>query len=222
MTARRWITEDLGISLHAATGIDVADTMRLQVKIGESTLTALVDTGSTHTFIRDSVAAQLGLALSPRPGLLVKVANGDCIACPGVCSNTSLSIGDDRFMVDCYSLPLGAFDIVLGVSWLRTLGPILWDFSHLTMSLWINGRTVNWTGVGASPPVCSAISVRRDLLEALLVTFEDIFADPCRLPPARRHDHNIHLLPGTAPITVQLYRYPQLLKDEVERQCDEM
>jgi hypothetical protein len=32
----------------------------------------------------------------------------------------------------------------------------------------------------------------------------------------------IHLLPGTAPVAVRPYRYPQLLKDEVERQCQDM
>ena len=35
-------------------------------------------------------------------------------------------------------------------------------------------------------------------------------------------DHRIHLLPGTAPVAVRLYRYPQLQKDELERQCATM
>lgn len=35
-------------------------------------------------------------------------------------------------------------------------------------------------------------------------------------------DHHIHLLPGTTPVIVRPYRYPQLLKDEIEHQCEEM
>jgi hypothetical protein len=35
-------------------------------------------------------------------------------------------------------------------------------------------------------------------------------------------DHCIHLLLGTDPIVVQPYRYPQLLKDEIEHQCSAM
>uniref|UniRef100_A0A0A9C2E5 Uncharacterized protein n=1 Tax=Arundo donax TaxID=35708 RepID=A0A0A9C2E5_ARUDO len=49
-----------------------------------------------------------------------------------------------------------------------------------------------------------------------------MFEEPCGLPPPRRQDHRIHLLPGTAPVAVRPYRYPQLLKDEIEHQCDKM
>jgi hypothetical protein len=59
-------------------------------------------------------------------------------------------------------------------------------------------------------------------MTALLQTYVDIFATPNGLPPHRRHDHRIHLLPGKAPVAVRPYRYPQLLKDEVERQCADM
>jgi hypothetical protein len=69
--------EELGISLHALTGIDVANTMKLRVKINGTELLALVDTGSSHTFIRDSVAHQLGRQMTARSGLSVRVANGD-------------------------------------------------------------------------------------------------------------------------------------------------
>ena len=56
----------------------------------------------------------------------------------------------------------------------------------------------------------------------LLAEFAVVFDAPKQLPPARRLDHRIHLLPATAPIAVRPYRYPQLLKDEIERQCEEM
>jgi hypothetical protein len=59
-------------------------------------------------------------------------------------------------------------------------------------------------------------------MTSLLQAYADIFAIPRGLPPQRRHDHRIHLLPGTAPVAVRPYRYPQLLKDEVERQCADM
>lgn len=40
--------------------------------------------------------------------------------------------------------------------------------------------------------------------------------------PAGPYDHRIHLLPGTAPVAVRPYLYPQLQKDELERQCSVM
>jgi hypothetical protein len=56
----------------------------------------------------------------------------------------------------------------------------------------------------------------------LLDSFFDIFAEPRGLPPPRRHDHRIRLLSSTTPVVVRPYHYPQLLKDEIERQCDEI
>jgi hypothetical protein len=56
----------------------------------------------------------------------------------------------------------------------------------------------------------------------LLAEFEDLFAAPRGLPSARAMDHRIHLLPDTPPVAVRPYRYPQLLKDEIERRCDDM
>ena len=62
----------------------------------------------------------------------------------------------------------------------------------------------------------------RDCMEELLSSFSDLFQDPQGLPPSRRQDHHIRLLAGTEPVAVRPYRYPQLLKDEIERQCDQM
>jgi hypothetical protein len=59
-------------------------------------------------------------------------------------------------------------------------------------------------------------------MSSLLHAYTNIFATPSGLPSQRRHDHRIHVLPGTAPVAVRLYRYAQLLKDEVERQCGDM
>jgi hypothetical protein len=108
------------------------------------------------------------------------------------------------------------------VHWLRSLGTILWDFAHLSMSFWWHGRMVRWMGMSSTSPQCALLSTSRELLQALLDAYTDIFAMPQGLPPLRRHDHHIRLLPGMTPVAVRPYRYPQLLKDELERQCDEM
>jgi len=49
-----------------------------------------------------------------------------------------------------------------------------------------------------------------------------VFDEPRGLPPVQPYDHRIHLLPGTAPVIVRCYRYPDLQKDELERQCAAM
>ena len=106
---------DLEISLHALTGLKAAESMLLQVTVGGAQLRALVDTGSTHTFIHSALAQRLGLTVTPRAGLNVMVANGDRVRSPGVCLATSVTISGEAFSIDCFALDLGGFDLVLGV-----------------------------------------------------------------------------------------------------------
>lgn len=62
-------TEALGISLHALAGIDMEETLKLRVVINGVPLVVLVDSGSTHTFIRDSIVSHLGLQVTPTTGI---------------------------------------------------------------------------------------------------------------------------------------------------------
>lgn len=64
------VAEDMGISLHAFTSIDDGQAMKLQVTINNTTVVALVDLGSTHTFIRNDLAQQLGLHIQPWAGFI--------------------------------------------------------------------------------------------------------------------------------------------------------
>lgn len=78
------------------------------------------------------------------------MANGDHVACRGLAHNIALRIGEEHFTVDCYSIPLDCYDMVLEVTWLRTLGPILWDFEDLCMAFNHHGRRVLWKGIGST------------------------------------------------------------------------
>ena len=55
------------------------------------------------------------------------------------------------------------------------------------------------------------------LIEKLLVEFASVFDTPTGLPPSRRHEHQILLKDGTAPIYQRPYRYPHFQKTEIEK-----
>nr|GLL22190.1 uncharacterized protein LOC109155092 [Ipomoea trifida] len=103
------------------------------VLIEGTPLLALVDTGSTHNFINTSTALGLALPTAPRPGVKVVVANGDSLSSTCLCEQVLVSKGSDSFLVNLFQIPLVGFDLVLGIQWLSTLGPIWWDFNSLTM-----------------------------------------------------------------------------------------
>jgi hypothetical protein len=145
------------------------------------------------------------------------------VATTGICRAAHVFIDTKEFVIDLFVIPLDGYDAVLGVHWLRTLGPILWDFAQARMTCWRDDHRVVWQGsVGRTiTPVAHSLEAT-DILSLLLEEFSDIFATPTRLPPTCRFNHRIHLLPGKTPIAVRPYRYPQLVKDKLERQCHDM
>jgi hypothetical protein len=57
------------------------------------------------------------------------------VACTGLCPDVPVQIGGEHFRIDFYVISLGGYEVVLGCQWLRTLGPILWDFDRLPMGV---------------------------------------------------------------------------------------
>lgn len=214
------------ISLHAITGVRAQgyQTMKVYVSIGDAIAVALLDSGSSHNFIDIHMAHRAGLTLRGGAGLSVAVANGDRVLSPGKATAQTVYIGGEEFAIDLYTLPLGDYDMVLGIQWLGSLGPILWDFSKHTMRFSRQGRHVLWHGTDATTGVSTATltGAGGDLMEVLLEEFASLFEEPRGLPPCRHLSHRIRLQSGAGPVAVRPYRYAHLQKDELERQCDEM
>jgi hypothetical protein len=61
----------------------------------------------------------VGIVLARLGRLCVTVANGDKLLSPGCCRNMEIAVHGEPFRIDSYSLPLGSYDMVLGVQWLR-------------------------------------------------------------------------------------------------------
>jgi hypothetical protein len=213
------------VSLHALADIHHERTMLLSVMIHGERLVALLDTSSTHNFLPAATMHRLALQPTGGDNLHVTVANGDRLRCHGLAQHMPLTINDEHFTITCAGIELGCFDFILGVDFLWTLGPILWDFDTLTMTFSRQGRRVWWEGLGGTAPIPQLQLATGDdeaehpLLTQLLLQHDDLFAEPQGLPPVQEYDHCIHLPPGTDLVAVRPYRYPQLQKDELERQC---
>jgi hypothetical protein len=91
-------------------------------------VTALIDSDSTHNFLDVKIVTLLGLQPMVHKGVEVHVANIQMVPSLGRCQQLSLKLQEFSFHTDLFILPLAGCDEVLGVQWLRTLGPILWNF----------------------------------------------------------------------------------------------
>ena len=70
--------------------------------------------------------------------LRVTVGNGGELQCNQVCTNIFVKIQKHEFQVDFHVLPIRGADVVLGVQWLKALGPVLTDYTALTMKFIYN------------------------------------------------------------------------------------
>jgi hypothetical protein len=104
-----------------------------------------------------------------------------------------MSIEGEAFIIDCYGLSLGAYDMVLGVQWLESLGSIMWDSGTRTMAFIRNGYRVIWQTADAPlPPAPDVLmSAKADLMGDLLDTFIAMFTEPTGLPPPWDRCHEI-------------------------------
>ena len=176
-------TETPVFSLHALAGVPVGNPILLQVSLGAATLVALVDTGSSHSFIGESAAQRTGLAIQPRPRLTATVANGEKVSCPGVIRQAPITIEGMTFDVNLYVMPLAGYDMVLGTQWMAALGQIAWDVATHTLSFEHAECPICWTGVASTTPLSAhAVTTNGSLLEHLLDSFEDVFVESSGLP----------------------------------------
>jgi hypothetical protein len=80
------------------------------------------------------------------------ISNGGSMKCGGHCENVHLQIGQYHMKYHMFSIDMGGCDIVLGVEWLRTLGPILMDFKELTMQFNQEGQQYKFQGITIGSP----------------------------------------------------------------------
>ncbi|XP_076904819.1 uncharacterized protein LOC143560396 [Bidens hawaiensis] len=193
ITQRTDPPEFLSLSNAAFFGLISPRTLRLTGKIHGHQVTVLVDSGSTHNIIQPRIASLLQLPTDPIKPFMVMVGNGQHIACKSYCPQVPLILNLLTFEVPFYVLPVEGADIVLGVEWLSTLGPIVADFAVPKLSFTIKGSECVLTGeqfngmVTPSTLHCLVLKQRVDSLHTLV--FENTQPQP-KPTPKPTHDNS--------------------------------
>ncbi|XP_042018949.1 uncharacterized protein LOC121766761 [Salvia splendens] len=152
------ITADLS-HLHALAGGPKARTFNVVGRIAETTVSILIDTGSTHDFLHPRVAEQLQLPLTPIRPFRVYVGNGASLVCSHIARGTKLSVQGVDFFIDLHIMEIHGPDIVLGMDWLESLGKVSADFVGKTLEFTQNGVRVSLHGVQPAPRLISLQSL---------------------------------------------------------------
>ncbi|CAN7067397.1 unnamed protein product [Brassica rapa subsp. trilocularis] len=128
------------ISVNALTGSSTFNCMRVIGQYGKRKLFILIDNGSTHNFLDLNVANEIGCLLEKTKPMDVTAASGCTMLTKYKCSNFSWKVQGYSYTSEIRTLPLDCCDLVLGVQWLSTLGPILWDFLNPRMEFTLHGQ----------------------------------------------------------------------------------
>uniref|UniRef100_A0A453EC58 Reverse transcriptase domain-containing protein n=2 Tax=Aegilops tauschii subsp. strangulata TaxID=200361 RepID=A0A453EC58_AEGTS len=239
------------LSKEALEGAESPTTMRLHGWVQDREVLMLVDSGSSHSFVSSTLAHHLQGVQSARRPLSVRVANGGVLRSDLEISKCEWRSQGVKFATDMKVLPLGCYDVILGIDWLACHSPMRVHWLEKTMDFQRNGVPVHLCGARADVTRCDLISGAElhHLLEEKAVTrvvqlcataqdmkqpplpeaignlieqYGVLFEEPKGLPPQRAFDHSIPLVPGARPVNLRPYRHSPAQKDEVERQVAEM
>lgn len=211
------------ISQCALAGTVTNKSFRLQGTINGKEVVLLLDSGSCGTFISSDAVNRLGLETTSVPSVTVTMANGaKSVVNTGV-AKVQWQCQKAKFCTDMKVFDLPHYDIIVGMDWLQTLGPMWIDWDKKTFRIKQDGKRVTVRGVKDKTSECTLIDFSDILqleeqhaiahvvelhctnqhtdeaipadIEQLLSENDHCFLKPQGLPPSRAYDHKITLLP---------------------------
>ncbi|CAJ2644784.1 unnamed protein product [Trifolium pratense] len=203
-------------------------------QIAGNSLTALIDTGATHSFISLDCANRLKLLVSPLPfDLNVSTPARDLVV-NTACLHCLVMIQNRDFLVNLICLPLKSLEIILGMDWLSYHYVILdcarklafFPEPGVARYLSANRLVVTMRNGETEFMSLSSIEVTSGIIVEdvrVVQQFQDVF--PLEIPgfpPIREVEFFIDLHPGTGPISESPYRMAPAELAELKSQIEDL
>ncbi|XP_052202680.1 uncharacterized protein LOC127808263 [Diospyros lotus] len=244
-------SEVIELSMNSVVGLTTPQTMKLQGDIEGQPVVVLIDGGATHNFIAAELVQRLRLPRIETTECGVIMGTGMAVQGADICKGVKLHLQNLQIVENFLPLELGSFDVILGMKWLAAMGKMRVDWKALTMKFQVGGLAVTLQGdPSLSKSLVSLKAMMKafkengeemlfelgmmavefnesqvevlSFLKEVLAEFEEVFTTLEGLPPSRKKDHAINLLPSTVQVSVRPYRYPYLQKNEIEKMVGEM
>jgi hypothetical protein len=111
----------------------------------------LINGGASHNFIDSTLLQRRHISTVEFEGFKVEVAGGSTMPCNRYIPRMKLTLGRHDLAQDFYVMDLPDTNIILGVHWLNTLGPITTNYKTMEMSFTEeNGRKVVLRGMSGN------------------------------------------------------------------------
>ncbi|KAK5845366.1 hypothetical protein PVK06_001539 [Gossypium arboreum] len=214
----------------------------------DTNVIALIDLGSTHSYICETLASSKTLPIESTE-FVIRVSNplGRYVLVDKVCKKCPLVIRGSCFPADLMLLPFDKFDIILGLDWLIVHDAVV-NCKSKTMDLRCANNEmirVESTDLKGLPAVISSMLAQKYARkgceaylayvlddkeleikpESVLVVcgYPDVFPEELPgLPPVREIEFGIELVPGTTPISIAPYHMAPTELKELKAQLQEL
>ncbi|XP_078438320.1 uncharacterized protein LOC144708753 [Wolffia australiana] len=238
------------VSLNTMLGITHPKSMKLKRSIHGAEVVVMIDGGASHNFISIELKEKFKLSTDLTVQFAVILGIGETNPGQGVCRGVPFQVQGVTLRADFLPFYLKGTDLILGMSWLTSLGWTKIHWERLLLRFELNGQKV--TLEGDQQLSCSHLSQKS--LGRVMITkqlavlelhqlelnedecyvevskeihhlkskFPMVFDPPTGLPPAREVDHAITLVPNVQPVNIRPYRYSFIQKDEIERLIREL
>lgn len=226
--------------------------MKMKGHIGANDVVLLVDYGATSNFISEKLVHELQLQVTDTKSFGVRVGGGQIIRRKGKCLDVLLEIQGVEILEEFLLFELGTSDVVLGYSWLATLGDTKINWGLLKLS-WKIGA--HWVTIVGDPTLSKAHVTLHSMekvmkqnrmgylleltslfesqeqsekslpvqeIQAVTARYKEVFEMPKSLPPPRNREHAIILQNGYVPVNLRPYKYSYIQKNEIEKLVREM
>jgi hypothetical protein len=190
----------------------------------------LFDTGATHSFITASWVEAHNLPVTTMSTPIQIDSTGGRIRADSICLNVSVEIRGVVFPTNLIVMSTQGIDVILGMNWLDKYQAIISCDKMIIKLVSPLGEEVVAELVSPEPRKGSCHQMAIDSkepvsLEIIKVVseFPDVFLEDLPgMPPKRKAEFAIELLPGTAPISKRAYIVsgPELV--ELKKQIDEL
>jgi hypothetical protein len=94
----------------------------------------MIDWGTSRNFIDSALLKRRHIPTVEFEGFKVEVASGSIMPCDKYILGMKLTLGRHELVQDVYVMDLPDTNVILGVQWLSTLGPITTNYKTMEMS----------------------------------------------------------------------------------------
>ncbi|XP_028758775.1 uncharacterized protein LOC114717745 [Neltuma alba] len=137
------------LSLHAFQGQQGKATIRFEGSIHGSAVQVLLDGDSSDSFVHPRIVKHLQLPVESVGHVRVMISDGHSMKGEGVVRVLPVQIQGHTIEIPAYVLPIAGSDVVIGASWLATLGPHVADYTigRSKIKFFNNGTFVTLQGM---------------------------------------------------------------------------